>query len=211
MPLPLVGAAVGAVATGSAIGAIGLLGGLGGLISSFSKNSKESKMVLLILAMKIDGIKDEELNLFLEVARQYNVNDLQKVKDIAKELLSQDNIQIREIFKEYAKENVSEYDKEGNTQFLWTLVNMGFIDGDYSDNERSLVDTYCDIAKIDKTFAREFEDIAKAMVAVVEQKKFLQNSKVNSQKSEILSKELDKNQAVLENSISELISLSSIL
>ncbi|MBQ9877222.1 MAG: TerB family tellurite resistance protein, partial [Campylobacter sp.] len=153
MPLPL----VGAVATGSAIGAIGLLGGLGGLISSFSKNSKESKMVLLILAMKIDGIKDEELNLFLEVARQYNVNDLQKVKDIAKELLSQDNIQIREIFKEYAKENVSEYDREGNTQFLWTLVNMGFIDGDYSDNERSLVNLYCEFARLDKTFAREFE------------------------------------------------------
>ncbi|MBP3207786.1 MAG: TerB family tellurite resistance protein [Campylobacter sp.] len=211
MPLPLVGAAVGAVATGSAIGAIGLLGGLGGLISSFGKNSKESKMVLLILAMKIDGIKDEELDLFLEVARQYNVSDLQKVKSIAKELLSQDNIQIREIFKEYAKENVSEYDKEGNTQFLWTLVNMGFIDGDYSDNERNLVDTYCEIAKLDKTFAREFEDIAKAMVAIVEQKKFLQDPKINSQKSEIFGKELDKNQAVLENSISELISLSATL
>ncbi|MDA3049545.1 hypothetical protein OFO03_03850 [Campylobacter sp. JMF_02 ED1] len=173
----------------------------------------KDKLILLLLAINIDGITDEEKGLLREIAKQYAVSEknMLKVKSEVNSLLGSGE-PVGEIFKICIQEAMERsYDKMDNMQFLWTLVNMGFIDGDYSDNERSLVNLYCEFARLDKIFAREFEDIAKAMVAVVEQKKFLQNSKINSQKSEILSKELDKNQAVLKNNISELISLSSTL
>ncbi|MBP3224114.1 MAG: hypothetical protein J6M14_02265 [Campylobacter sp.] len=174
----------------------------------------QDKLILLLLAINIDGKTKKEEELFRQVAKQYGVSekDILKVKSEVNSLLGSGE-SVRDIFKIYGQDAMenSESNEIDKTQFLWTLVNMGFIDGDYSDNERSLVDLYCEFARLDKIFAREFEDIAKAMVAVVEQKKFLQNSKISSHKSEILSKELNKNQAVLENSIKELISLSVTL
>lgn len=172
----------------------------------------KDKLILLLLAINIDGITDEEKGLLREIAKQYAVSDkdMLKVKSEVNSLLGSGE-PVGEIFKICLQEAMehSENYKMDNMQFLWTLVNMGFIDGDYSDNERSLVDTYCEIAKLDKTFAREFEDIAKAMVAVVEQRKFIEN--MPFKKATILDKEFNNNQAVLENSISELISLSAIL
>lgn len=170
------------------------------------------KLILLLLAINIDGIAKEEKGLLEQVAKQYGVRDkdMLKIKSEVNSLLGSGE-PVGEIFKiclQEAMEHSGNY-KMDNMQFLWTLVNMGFIDGDYSDNERSLVDAYCEIAKLDKTFAREFEDIAKAMVSVVEQRKFIEN--MPFKKATILDKEFNNNQAVLENSISELISLSAIL
>lgn len=175
-------------------------------------SDNDHKMVLLLLAMKIDGIKDEELDLFMEIAGQNNISssNIQNIKSEAKKLLMLDE-PIKSVFEEYAKKNVSTWYKKDNAQFLWTLVNMGFIDKDYSDNERELVDTYCEIAKIDKVFARELEDTAEAMSAIVKQKEFLKNSAISLDKAKVLESELNKNQAVLENSIKELISLSVTL
>ncbi|MDA3076742.1 TerB family tellurite resistance protein [Campylobacter sp. JMF_04 NA10] len=176
-------------------------------------DNKVPKMVLLRLAMDIDGVKDEEVNLFSEIAEEYGLNsdEIDEVEEIFEELLSSDDKYYEDIFEKYAKKSIDADYKKSNMQFLWTLINMGFIDKDYSEYEQGLVDIYCEIAKIDKVFARELEDTAEAMSAIVKQKEFLKNSKMSSDKMKVFESELNKNQAVLENSISEIISLSSTL
>ncbi|MDA3045981.1 TerB family tellurite resistance protein [Campylobacter sp. VBCF_06 NA8] len=186
---------------------------LNSLYATSMSDNKVPKMVLLRLAMDIDGVKDEEVNLFSEIAEEYGLNsdEIDEVEEIFEELLSSDDKYYEDIFEKYAKKSIDADYKKSNMQFLWTLINMGFIDKDYSEYEQGLVDIYCEIAKIDKVFARELEDTAEAMSAIVKQKEFLKNSKMSSDKMKVFESELNKNQAVLENSISEIISLSSTL
>lgn len=182
------------------------------LLRSMPLRSDEEKLVLLLLAMKIDGIKDEERKLFNEVAKDYGIDDTKEIKAKAKELLSLDE-PINEVFEEYAKEviQVGKYYAQDNAKFLWTLINMGFIDKDYSDNERKLVDSYCEIAKIDKAIARQMEDITRSISVMLEQKDFVDNSTLKVSKAKIMCEELDKSETILKKQISELITLSATL
>lgn len=182
------------------------------LLRSMPLRSDEEKLVLLLLAMKIDGIKDEELSLFNEVAKDYGIDEIKDIKAKVKELLSLDE-PINEVFEEYAKEviQVDKYYAQDNAKFLWTLINMGFIDKDYSDNERKLVDSYCEIAKIDKAIARQMEDIAHTISVVLDQKDFVDNSTLKVSKAKIMCEELDKSETILKKQISELITLSATL
>jgi hypothetical protein len=77
---------------------------------------------------------------------------------------------------------------------LWSLVNLAFYDGDYSDTERKLLRTLMRKWGIDKSVLLEMEDTAETLVALDTHRNWIKSTHYSYDYINSIVIELDKNQ-----------------
>lgn len=98
-------------------------------------------------------------------------------------------------------------DKAAQAQTIWTLINLGYADSDYSEAEKKIVKYLTEKWEVDPVLVAELDDTADALLALSRQKEWIQTtSKSRSDKNKFI-EELDRSIAAMyanvEVSISE--------
>ena len=98
-------------------------------------------------------------------------------------------------------------DKAAQAQTIWTLINLGYADSDYSEAEKRIVKYLTEKWEVDPVLVAELDDTADALLALSRQKEWIQTtSKSRSDKNKFI-EELDRSIAAMyanvEVSISE--------
>ena len=69
-----------------------------------------------------------------------------------------------------------DHNKNLQAQTIWTLINLGYADGDYSDAEKQFISHLVERWKMDPTLVAEFTDTASTILALTMQKEWIQNT-----------------------------------
>lgn len=92
-------------------------------------------------------------------------------------------------------------------QTIWTLINLGYADSEYSESEKQVVDHLVERWKIDPVLFAELNDTADTILALTLQKKWIQTTSKPYAEINNTIQELDRNIASMfanmETSISE--------
>lgn len=177
---------------------------------------EKKDLILIYLLMSVDGnVSKEELEKFYELVKQFGVESEERaIIDIAKRILSQVEPEdlclgkVNELYERYSITYSSwSYPKE-DKQLLWTMINMAFVDGEFSANEKKFIfECFCKDKKIKFSIIDEMTETAKTLYSIYSYRDWLKvNSKKSYSETEAIINELDKNQKVLEENVLELIS-----
>lgn len=97
--------------------------------------------------------------------------------------------------------------KTMQAQTIWTLINLGYADSEYSEPEKQVVDHLIKRWEMDQILVAEFNDTANTILALTLQKQWVQNTSKPYTDINNIIQELDRNIASMfanvETSISE--------
>lgn len=91
-------------------------------------------------------------------------------------------------------------------QTIWTLINLGYADKVYSENEKKLVNHLIDRWKVDPTLVDELIDTADALLALTLEKQWAISSSMPYAKIRKMEEEIDRSIAVMSANIETTIS-----
>ncbi len=173
----------------------------------------KNEMTLLYLLMSVDGkvSKEEEIK-FDTTLKQYGLESYKtEIRNDIKKIEKKVNVSksdMKKVFETYLEQTNQSDIYAGSSELktlLWLMVNMSFADGECCQNEKEFIKCFTD-GRIESSVAEDMMDAARAMLSIQNEKDWLKTEKNMSQEdSEAITKELDKNQAVLEESIRVLI------
>lgn len=92
-------------------------------------------------------------------------------------------------------------DKTAQAETLWNLVNLGYADGQFTPDEREVIDHLAKIWKVDELLIEEFVDTAEAILALTKQKEWAQLRTKPDEEIAALVEKLDKERKSLTNNI----------
>lgn len=84
---------------------------------------------------------------------------------------------------------------------MWNLINLGYADGYYSEDEKEIVTYIAEKSLLDKGIVREFTDIADTMLALTKQKKWADSVMENPEEKRRKKKELSRDITKLSESV----------
>lgn len=145
-----------------------------------------------------------------DIAKKLDLDELylQEYQDFCKEIDSSKSItNVQKIVTEIRKVLEEGLSKEAQAQTLWTLINLGYADRDFSQEERLIVKFLTNQWKVDSTLVDEFYDIANTLMALTSQKEWVMSlSKPYSEVDPIV-KEIDRSMesvfSMVETTLSE--------
>lgn len=145
----------------------------------FSNNDKEA--MLYYLYMMADGeISHGEVKIFNTICKELKIDNDTKssVIDEAKKLLNGTKNVFSIIVREKIDEQVGEgwfglRDKSALTRIIWNLINLGYADSIYSEEEKLIVNYLMDKWSISQEIYHEFMDISDTILALTKQKEWI--------------------------------------
>ena len=131
------------------------------MLADGKATSSEKRMFNSICkAMKVDKVdKDEVINYCNDIVNGSDDYYTEAVQEISR--LLEDN---------------STLDKSVQTEVIWNLINIGYADTNYSDPERKIVAHLTDYWKINKAVLADINDTAETILALTNQRKWIQTT-----------------------------------
>lgn len=114
---------------------------------------------------------------------------------------------------EYIYENEYKYidtNKTAQAQTIWTLINLGYADGEYSEPEKKVVNYLIERWDMDPVLISELNDTADTIVALSQHKKWVQATEKSQWKIQNIIRELDRNIASMFENVETAISEAGI-
>lgn len=144
---------------------------------------------LYYLFMLADGeVVPEEHDRFREICESMSLDDERREKIIngCKDLpivSGKDNsakiiAEMSKTLSEYEKNSwppISE-NKQAQAQVIWTLINLGYADSDYSEPEKNVITFLVDFWSFDRHLLGEMLDTAETMLALTKQKEWIKTT-----------------------------------
>lgn len=144
---------------------------------------------LYYLFMLADGkIAPEELDRFKEICKSANIldEDRKKIENsyqgltIAKEQDNSSKI-IAEISKVLSEDERNSWNRMSQSkriqaQVIWTLINLGYADTDYSESEKKVIAFLVDYWSFDRELLEELLDTAETMLTLIKQKEWVKTT-----------------------------------
>lgn len=164
----------------------------------------ENEAILYYLFMMSDGeVSSSEEWIFGEICRELKIEQSNKDKiiDECKKLETESTKIYDCIIREKIDEKVQQdwlgtKDPSSLARIIWNLVNLGYADKNYSDNEREIVDFLIARWNINKEIYQEMVDTADTILDLIKQKKWIcstiQNNYERNFKSERIDVEIEK-------------------
>lgn len=169
--------------------------------------TKEKEAALYYLYMMADGkVSESEEELFSILCKECEIGDKEKQDVISICGKYKDEEDILEVIKRERLENniVGEFlffDKKEAARLVWNLINLGYADGYYSEDEKEIVTYIAEKSLLDKGIVREFTDIADTMLALTKQKKWADSVMENPEEKRRKKKELSRDITKLSESV----------
>lgn len=157
----------------------------------FSFNDKILQLKIYYFFMLVDGkCTKDELVKFETICKSLKVNADGKREAIsfcekAIHIENSDNSAqvIREIKKLLKNESSSflfygslKYDKKVQTRVIWTLINLGYADVNYSESEKRIVSFLADCWDLNSVVFADMYDTAETILALTKQKEWLKTT-----------------------------------
>ncbi len=178
-----------------------------------SLRTKEKEAALYYLYMMSDGkVSKKEETLFKKLCKELEIDDNSKENIISLCENSDDKDDVLEIIKRENLEEdairfffLSNVDKKKLARLVWNLINLGYADENYSDDEKEIVAYIAEKNSLDKGIVREFTDIADTMLALTKQKKWADSAIENDDEKRMKKKEISREITKLSESIQVII------
>ncbi len=192
-----------------------------GDLKLFTKSMKgEALAKICYLFMLADGqCSDTEKKLFTQVCKKVldvDANTRERIEEECEKIPvdeGPDNwrMAIREIGRVMDEENLENWlDKNESTLLLWTLINIGYADEEYSKPERIVTDYVAKELKIAQEDYYALQDIAETMTALVKQKEWLKLAKCSHEEFSAEMNKIDETMKRLEESIATIVEQADI-
>lgn len=199
------------------IGAAVVAGALGGFTKTMTGKALAKICYLFMLA---DGqSSDTEKKLFTQVCKKVfdvDANTRERIEEECEKIPvdeGPDNwrMAIREIGKVMDEEHLDNWlEKNECTLLLWTLINIGYADTEYSKPERIVTDYVAKEFKIAQEDYYALQDIAETMTSLVEQKEWLKLAKCTHEEFSEEMNKIDETMKRLEKSIATIVEQADI-
>lgn len=88
-------------------------------------------------------------------------------------------------------------DKTLQTQTVWTLINLGYADGEYSDAEKAVVENLINRWEMDPILTAELNDTADTILALTREKEWVQNTAKPYKEINSIVQEIDQDIAAM--------------
>lgn len=75
---------------------------------------------------------------------------------------------------------------------IWTLINLGYSDSEYSLTEKRIVDYLADLFELDKVLFMSMIDTAETVMSLIKQRKWIADADIPFEKQENMVKQIDK-------------------
>lgn len=169
-----------------------------GMFDMFNNRTEEA--MLYYLYMMADGeVAYSEEKVFDSLCNELKMDCdtknsvIEKCKTLVDGRLSIFNIIIREKLDEQAGKTRygMEKDESGLARIIWNLVNLGYADSDFSDEEKKIVDYLTDRWSVKPEVYQEFIDTADTILALTEQKEWIVSTFSKSAMRDKREKEVD--------------------
>lgn len=136
---------------------------------------------LYFLYMMADGeISDGEMKLFDEICKNLDLSeeDKENIADKCRKRVENNPDILKVIQEEKIEDRVGDSfcygaDKRKRGRIIWNLVNLGYADSYYSEEEKKIVKYFVETWSVDRGVHREFVDIADTMLALTKQKAWI--------------------------------------
>lgn len=106
----------------------------------------------------------------------------------------------------FGRSSVIERDKKIQAQVIWTLINLGYADKEYSDSEKKVVAHLVQRWDMDPALIAELNDTADALLALTMQKEWVENSAKPYREVHEIVEEVERNIASLSAAVEVAIS-----
>lgn len=177
---------------------------------------KTDEATLYYLFMMADGeITYDEEKLFNAICMELSIDTDEKNDVINRciQLTSETDNIYNIIIREKLDENIGSFpyivDDYGRVRILWNLIHLGYIDSNYSEDERIIVDYFVNRWNIRKEIYTELIDTADTMLALTKQKEWLISTFPKGKERDLKEKDIDyaidKLQADIRLTIEEII------
>ena len=183
------------------------------------QNYQLDEAKIFYLFMKVDGnIAPEEDERFKTILKEMNATESEKdqiIKVLETVNLSpySDNsfevcIKISEIVNNY----YSHLDKNKKEQYftVWTLINLGYADKEYTAPEKRVVDFLIEKWKIEPTVAAEMVDTAETMLALTKEKEWVKTTSKSFDQISAVIKKIDEDIKRMFNNMATTVSEAEI-
>ena len=180
---------------------------------------KDRQARLYFLYMMADGeVSTGERGLFNSICQELNLNSSEKQNAIsAIKALSKNGESCIDVVKWNAKnDSVSDYididlhesePEQGKAAILWNLINLGYADTYFSNEEREVVDFIKNYWEIPESLYQEMIDVSETCLALEKHKKWAENlpeSGFRTKKINQIKKDLRDVQETIKTTISEI-------
>lgn len=143
-----------------------------------------AEIMLYYLYMMADGeVSPNEKKIFNTICKELNIDNdvknsvIKKCKEVVDDIENIFNIIVREKIDEEAGQvgfMFFHFKSTSNTaRIIWNLVNLGFADSVYSDEEKKIVNYLIDKWSINLELYQEFIDTADTILALTKQKEWI--------------------------------------
>ncbi|MCI5892305.1 MAG: TerB family tellurite resistance protein [Clostridiales bacterium] len=176
--------------------------------------NKLTQLKLFYLFMNVDGkCTDEEKKKFDSICRSFRANkeEKQSVIDLCDKLELKENADNSEIvikvmdsmlkntstaFMEKIIENLGSYnslnhDKNAQVHTIWTMINLGYADAEYSEPEKKVVQFLTEKWKMDKNMVSSMIDTTDTILALTNQKEWLMSTDKTEEQKNVLLDEIE--------------------
>jgi uncharacterized tellurite resistance protein B-like protein len=168
-------------------------------------DSRDTQLRIYYLYMLVDGeVTNEELKRFSTICKSMDVDSDEKKEIISscKEAIpgpGSDNSAevIQEITRLLAKSrsfirNPINRDKITQTKVIWTLINLGYADEEYSEPEQKVVSFLADYWEMNSAVLSDMVDTAKTILALTKQKEWIKTTRKPYDTISAVIKEIDE-------------------
>lgn len=168
-------------------------------------DSRDTQLRIYYLYMLVDGeVTNEELKRFSTICKSMDVDSDEKKEIISscKEAIpgpGSDNSAevIQEITRLLAKSrsfirNPINRDKITQTKVIWTLINLGYADEEYSEPEQKVVSFLADYWEMNSAVLSDMVDTAKTILALTKQKEWIKTTRKPYDTINAVIKEIDE-------------------
>lgn len=151
-----------------------------GMFERFERSRKEEVMLYYLYMMADGEISYSEEKLFDEICKELNINEDDKQAAISK--CNENTDKNGEILDLIMTEKIDEHVSEGMlgkrndyqlARVMWNLVNLGYADTYYSEEEKKIANHLVEKWEVDKEIYQEMVDTADTMLALTRQKEWV--------------------------------------
>lgn len=149
---------------------------------SDGKISKKEEIIFKSICENLN-VGEDEKKLIIEECKEYDKNSVDILDIIIAERIDEEVG--RGLF--FGLRN-----KSSLSRIIWNLINLGYADSVYSNNEKKIVKHFVDKWNIENEIFQEFIDIADTMLALSKQKEWISSTLPRNNESEEKERQIDE-------------------
>lgn len=165
-----------------------------GILESFGGNKKEEASLYYLYMMADGEVSNNESKIFNEICKELDIgnDENELIVEECKKIVDKDSDILSVIVKEEIDEKLAKiWSSSKHARIVWNLINLGYADAVYSEEEQKIVKYLIDKWEVDTEIYQEFVDIADTMLTLTKKKEWVLSTFTNGSERDKKLKEID--------------------